>query len=135
MPHLKIKIGEYGIVLNKQNNFIIVQLFDYPSKWMLPGGRLEDDDDAIEGVKRELKEETNLNIEVIFPVHAKRWGFKPKKYAVFFLCRAVSGKIKLNHEVKEYKWIGFDEIDKIKWLSKSFRPAIINAKRLIDRGF
>ena len=135
MAHLKSKVGEYGVVLNKENKFIIVEPVNAPGKWLLPGGRLEERDSPRDGVIREVKEETNLDVKVIFPVHMARWGHdSPQKYGVFFLCRAKSFNVKLDHENTDFKWIGFDEVNKIKWRYNYYKEAVSYAKKLVDKG-
>ena len=68
------------IAIKKKNKFLILlrSRLEHPKPlhWDFPGGRLEDNEDPIAGIKREVKEETccevgNLKIDQeFFPVYA-----------------------------------------------------------------
>jgi len=121
MKRLKCNVGEYGIILNKKNEFLILKLpinKEFTKEmWMFPGGRLNDDDTPESGLKREIFEETGLEVKIITPVHTARWGIEnPPKYVVFFLCKLVGKQnVKISKEHTESKWVSFKEINKILW--------------------
>lgn len=100
--------------------------------WMLPGGRLEAEDEPEEGLRREVKEETGLDIDIVTPVHAARWGIEdPPKYTVFYLCRAVEeDTIHMSDEHAEARWVGSDSLADIHWLNDNFRTAVGKAARI-----
>ena len=140
MTKLKCNIGEYGIVVNQQGRFLILSLpinkeFTQEA-WMLPGGRLDVNDQPEDGLKREVFEETGLKIKVMAPVHTARWGNeKPPKYAVFFLCRSVGKqKVILSREHNAYKWIKFGDIEKIPWHNLNSKTAAKKAKKLSEEN-
>lgn len=138
MTHLKCNIGEYAVIINQDKKALIVQLppdSHHPGHWMLPGGRLEETDDASGGLIREIKEETKMEIEIITPCHVARWGSEdPMKYTVFFLCRPKSEEIELNYENQAFKWIDLKDLDKYLWLNKYFPEAIKKAQKLIENS-
>jgi predicted house-cleaning noncanonical NTP pyrophosphatase (MazG superfamily)/8-oxo-dGTP pyrophosphatase MutT (NUDIX family) len=79
-------------------------------KWQLPGGRQKKGETQEEGLKREVKEETGLEIEVERPVTVGEWRPTIKEEmiqitAVFFKCKAKSTEITLSNEHTDYKWI------------------------------
>ena len=137
MAKLKCNVGEYGIIINKKNEFLILRLpksKDFPTEpWMFPGGRMEESDQPESGLKREILEETELKVKIIQPVHVAMWGIEnPMKYAVFFLCKLMSNqKEKISLEHKESKWVGFDEIGKINWHNINSKIAITKVKKLL----
>jgi 8-oxo-dGTP diphosphatase len=141
MKRLKCNIGEYGIIVNPRAEFLILKLpinKEFTKEtWMLPGGRLDFDDQPKFGLKREVLEETGLKIKVTAPVHVARWGIEnPPKYSVFFLCSIVGKQaVKLSHEHTEYKWIKFSDIEKIPWHNKNSKIAAKKLKNLLAKGF
>ncbi len=87
-----------------------------------PGGKIQEDE-AVEGdanslklsLKREVREETGLEIEVGRPFHVWYYEFPkghrnyPKKvYLVGFKCKYVSGDIKISSEHDTFKWVNRD---------------------------
>jgi len=86
--------------------------------WFTVTGSVENGENEISAVKREIKEETNL--EVINMLDLK-WGsvyvwdnkeFNEKNYIAF----VKGGSIKLNNENIDYEWLELgDFVKKIKW--------------------
>ncbi|NTW30886.1 MAG: NUDIX hydrolase [Candidatus Moranbacteria bacterium] len=133
MAHLKCNIGEYGVIMNGEGKFLILHLplnEEFKTEvWMLPGGRLEFDDRPEEGLLREVREETGLDIEIVTPVHTARWGIEdPPKYSVYYLCRAIGeADVRMSGEHTEARWIGFDSLDEVSWLNDTFKSAVERA--------
>ena len=70
----------------------------------MPGGHIHEGEGDIEGLKREVKEETALDIaspELV--LHDGR-----KKY---YKTREYSGTIELSDEHTEYEWVTIEELD------------------------
>jgi 8-oxo-dGTP diphosphatase len=136
MPHLKCAVGEYGVIVNGEGKFLILRLplnDEFRTEmWMLPGGRLESDDQPEAGLLREVKEETGLEVTIVAPVHTARWGIEdPQKYSVFYLCRVVGGvDVAIGSEHVESRWIGFDKIGSVPWHNMNSRIAAEKASRL-----
>ncbi len=141
MKRLRCNVGEYGILVNSRGEFLILRLplnKEFTKElWMLPGGRLDYGDQAEEGLKREIMEETGLKAKVISPVYVARWGIEnPQKYSTFFLCKALSDdNVKISNEHTESKWIDFRDIEKISWLNDHQKIAAKKSKILLEKGF
>ncbi|MDD2807477.1 MAG: NUDIX hydrolase [Patescibacteria group bacterium] len=101
-------VGTFGIILDKQSRVLLCHRRDY-DLWNLPGGTLESGEAPWDGVKREVKEETGLVVEV-----SKLMGVysKPDKNEIIFsfICRVADGKITLNNEADKIEYF---EIEKI----------------------
>jgi ADP-ribose pyrophosphatase YjhB (NUDIX family) len=79
--------------------------------WNLPGGGLENGEAPWQGVIREVKEETGLDVEItkLIGIYSKT----DKNDIVFaFECKIIGGKITLNEEAKDIKWFSLNEIPK-----------------------
>jgi 8-oxo-dGTP diphosphatase len=97
--------------LLKDNKFLLLKRNDPPLIWGPPGGKLEINEAPIIGLKRETKEETGLEIEVIMPVTTWFGEFNNKKiFAVDYLCQYRSGNIKLSEEHNFYKWLSLQDL-------------------------
>ncbi len=71
----------------------------------------------LDGLAREIAEESGLSVEVIKPIHVDEWwpeirGVKNQIVGVFFLCRPVSTNVKLSEEHDDFQWISQNDIDK-----------------------
>lgn len=83
-----------------------------PSVWDLPGGRLESGENPFEGVKRETKEETTLDIDIKHPIgvrHFKRDDGQ-KITMIVFLCESASPDVEISHEHERFRWVPIDDI-------------------------
>jgi 8-oxo-dGTP diphosphatase len=128
---LKCNVGEYGVIFH-DNKVLILRLPENSEfkgeNWMLPGGRLDETDQPEEGLKREIKEETGLDVEIISPCHTARWGNEePPKYSVFYSCTANDSNVLISDEHIDYKWIKQSAIDEIPFHNKNSKIAIERA--------
>lgn len=96
-----IKNGK--ILLQKRN------VEPFKGCWHIIGGHIEENETLQEALKREFKEETNLDIEVgaIIDGRIEKTSDRTKIIIVFKVASA-QGEINLNSESEEYGW--FSEI-------------------------
>lgn len=90
--------------------------------WAFPGGRPEYGEELEDAIKREIKEETNLDIESIGVVFAKTYAEKRDLLAIYFLCGVVGGNEKANEDFSETKWVKPKELKK--YFTTSFHPKL-----------
>jgi len=82
-------------------------------RWGFPGGRINPGEPFMEGFKREVKEETGLEIADAKPLYVSEWfpvikGQKNQIVAVFFVCTVASANdddIQLSEEHDAYRWV------------------------------
>lgn len=95
----------------KDNKILLLKRRDndvhMPSTWDIPGGRLEVAEDPYIGLKRETKEESNLDIDILLPfdVHHFTRQDGQKITMIIFLCTLLSFDIVLSEEHTEYRWV------------------------------
>ena len=111
MPHKLFEVGQKAFI--ERNGEVLVVFF--PNGWLdLPGGRIDEGEtDLVEALKREVREETTLEIEV-GPPFATWLGRGNTVYLVGYHCRYVSGEVQLSDEHDAYRWVGaqtFREVD------------------------
>ena len=84
-----------------------------PLKWEFPGGKLKEEEQYDEALIRELKEEMDLNVEVIKEIGGAEVNLKNKVFIVlFFLIDGDINQIKLKNH-KEYKFVTLNELKNI----------------------
>ncbi|NHJ86571.1 MAG: NUDIX domain-containing protein [Asgard group archaeon] len=105
-----------GAIIEKDGKFLVLRRSaekDYAADtWEVVTGRLEEDEDPKEGLLREVKEETNLEVEILMPIDTGFFYRGGKEYPMVFVlywCRYLSGEIKTSWEHSKYKWITLDE--------------------------
>lgn len=86
-------------------------------KYHMPGGRLDVGEAFIDGLHREVQEETGIDIEPFHPVHVDEWrpvirGTVHQIVGVFMLCRAKSDTVRLSEEHDHFAWIDPAELNK-----------------------
>jgi len=103
-----------AVVLNAEGKILALHRTETaptrPLKWDLPGGRLEFGEDPVEGILREIREETGLEVERPRPydVYAKT---HPDGHwvSIGYVAKAKTTDVKLSYEHDEYRWLTKDE--------------------------
>ena len=87
----------------------------YPGIWEVPGGRISDDEDLKGGLKREIKEEVGLDVEVIAPLSCHHFVRQDGQeiHMVTFLCKYKGGEVKLGKEHEAYKWVEIERASEL----------------------
>ena len=121
-------IAGAGIVLNDNNEILMVKTHN--QGWVFPGGQVEVGENIIDAVKREIMEETCIDVEVgeVFCIASntgKYPGYNgvkeiPTKIMLDFICKAKGGVPRPSEENSESIYVPKDKVlDMIK------SPAII----------
>jgi ADP-ribose pyrophosphatase YjhB (NUDIX family) len=100
-----------------RNNMVL--LLKNEKGWDLPGGHLKLGEAPVDGLKREIFEETGLNIEKINMVGP------PTRKKRFFCATFLTDDVHLSNEHYEYKFFQVDEIKKLDELNETFRSVIL----------
>ncbi len=83
--------------------------------WKFPGGKLRDDNSPQENVRREVREELNVDVEISgepFVVAFTREKDGVQEYVVLMHYRAsiVSGEPTPGRDVREFAWLSVDAL-------------------------
>ena len=113
-----IKLSTKAIILkkykafNKEDNHQFLIMKDSGSDyWDLPGGHLEDGETSLDGLERELNEESGLDLKRSCEIFIKQITLGKEHKPVMFYFADASGNIELSDEHTDYEWITLDEID------------------------
>lgn len=86
-----------------------------PLKWEFPGGKLEENESEIDCIKREIKEELNIEIEVIMKLSNSIFDYGTFKINLIpFIANYVSGEILLT-EHKNYRLLDKADLLNLDW--------------------
>lgn len=79
-------------------------------KWEFPGGKVEKDENELDAIEREIKEEFELIIKAKKFITNNVCEYPTKVVDLrLYKCDYVSGKFKL-HDHSEYKWVNKEEL-------------------------
>ena len=121
-PRHQNKIGNFQVsvlatIINAQNQLLMVKrapnLPHAAGRWECISGKIDAGELPVEALKREVAEEAgpDFKIEIIEPYYTFRLvrddGFEV--IGISFYCRYMGGKIKLNEEHTDYRWVSIDE--------------------------
>lgn len=104
-----ISINDKTLVVQRSKNMKL------PLKWEFPGGKIQNDELAEDCVKREIREELNIEIELISKLSPSNFDYPDFSIELIpFIARYVDGDIKLI-EHKQYLLLEKDELKDLDW--------------------
>lgn len=131
----KIFVALKAFILNEDGKVLLLQESSQyadgtnAGKWDMPGGRLNPGEHFYDGIVREVKEETGLDIELGRPFMVGEWfpqvrGEQWHIVATFFVCRAQSSGVTLGEDHGDFVWIdpkdGADFTNGTAFIQKAF---------------
>lgn len=127
------KVIAGAFIFNNKGELFLMKSPKWQDQYICPGGGIESGETIKEAVKREVKEETNMEIRNIKLIDAvdglgiEKSYVKPENHLIFLDHRAEvkkADKIKLNSEGTKYKWLKPAEWLKRKDVEKYTRKVI-----------
>lgn len=84
-------------------------------KYQLPGGRLNPGEALLDGLEREVYEESGLKVGIGLPIYAGEWrpvikGIQNQIIGIFFVCKPLTETVRLSEEHDDYQWVLPSEI-------------------------
>lgn len=110
-------IGGGGLVINEANELLVVweSVHRHHSRkyYKLPGGALRPGEHLIDGVMREVREETGIETRFEALMGFRHWhGYRYDKSDIYFICRLrpLNTDIRIQEsEIAEAKWMPLDD--------------------------
>lgn len=132
-------VGVGGVVVHR-GRVLLIRRGGEPLKgeWSIPGGLVELGEELAEGARRELKEETGLNVEPlkILTVFDRifRKGRRVRYHFVIvdFACRRNGGRLRSGSDVLEARWVRREDLPKYHLTDKA-RSVILQAFEFLER--
>ncbi len=121
-PHIIVAVG--AIITDERNRILLVKHKPerggfWQGKWICPGGELEVGETIGDGIKREVKEETGLEIELVTPLPAFERIIKSASaislHVVYidYIARLLGGELKVGSDIGEALWVKQEELRRI----------------------
>lgn len=106
-----------AVILNPDSKFLLCRSHKWDDKWVIPGGHIERGEAMETALRREIYEETGLEIRDIRLIGIKECigsgTFYREEHFIFidYICRTDTTDVVLNDEAEEYAWVSFDRLD------------------------
>lgn len=116
MPVHIVAAGSF--IENKQAEILLVKA--RRGGWVFPGGQVEVGENIIEGLTREIKEESGIEVVIshLIGVYSNTATYEghsgvkivPTKVMFDFVCKPVGGKLSTSDETSESRWVSKSEV-------------------------
>ena len=127
-----------GAVVVRDGRVLLVRRGSEPLKghWTLPGGLLEVGESLREGVAREVKEETGLQVEpielveLLERIHREQGQVRFHYVIADYLCRVTGGELRAASDADAVRWV-----ERTEWNSHSALVLDPITVRVIEKGW
>ena len=114
-----------AVVVDDAGRALLVRRRDN-GRWEPPGGVLERDETIVDGLRREVAEETGLDV-VVGDLAGVYKNMTRAIVALVFRCRVQGGSLRTNDEVTEFRWMSIDEVSAE--LDEAYAVRVVDALR------
>lgn len=101
-----------ALIFDAENRVLMIRTQKWSNLWGIPGGKIKLGEPSVQALHREIKEETNLEIErlkfVIAQdcIHSTEFYRQAHFVLLNYTCRARGhAAVKLNEEAQEFRWV------------------------------
>jgi ADP-ribose pyrophosphatase YjhB (NUDIX family) len=107
----KFAVGVVGIIRNEKNEILLLRHTYRGNRfpWGLPSGWLDPREDPAEGIVREIREETGLEVRVVRPILVDNARII-RRIDIIFLCEKVRGEFRPSDEVDGMQYFKIDSL-------------------------
>lgn len=107
-----------GAAIIKENKVLAMQRskeMTLPGMWELPGGKIEANESEEEALVREIKEELNIQIEILDYVNEASYPYDFGTVSLkVYTAEIVAGEISLE-EHSDGRWLAAKELEEVNW--------------------
>lgn len=109
-----------ALIFNSAKEVLMIRTQKWSNLWGIPGGKIKYGESSFDAIRREIKEETNLDIKDIRFVlvqdciHSKEFYREAHFVLLNYTC-IVQGptSVRLNEEAQEFRWVSMQEAFKM----------------------
>lgn len=126
MPDKPYSLSVKVLILNEAGECLLIKRSmnskGNPGKWDFPGGKVDARENIEQGLLREVREETGLNISLQRILGAAESESPSKRVAyLIFEGRLKSGQVRLSSEHDDFIWVDQQSLGRID-IAEQFRP-------------
>jgi phosphoglycolate phosphatase len=105
-----------ALIFNDANQVLMIRTHKWSNLWGIPGGKIKWGEASTDALRREIKEETNLDIaDIKFIlaqdcIHSKEFYRDAHFVLLNYTCRSAGEpEVRLNDEAREFRWVTLAE--------------------------
>ena len=108
-----------ALIFNSESKLLLVKSHKWQDKYVIPGGHVELGETLLAALRREIREETGLEVHDIEFIGLQEFifdeAFWKKRHFIFFdyACKTDSAQVELNSESEEYLWASLTDADSL----------------------
>jgi ADP-ribose pyrophosphatase YjhB (NUDIX family) len=126
-----------ALVVGPSGRVLLIRTHKWRERWGVPGGKIEYGETMAAAVRREVREETGLELVDI------RWApvqeavespefYRPAHFLLLnFVARSGSERVRLNDEAQAFAWVDPKEALEM----DLNRPTVVLVRHFLERGF
>ena len=118
-----------GVVIDDDGRALLIQRRDN-HRWEPPGGVLELGESIDDGLRREVREETGLNVEPEMLTGVYK-NMNRGIIALVFRCRMTGGELGVSDETEAYRWATESDIGEL--ASEAYAVRVLDSMRSSGR--
>lgn len=122
MSEINLRVAMKAVIVNDLGQVLILREANtyeegtQTGRYHVPGGRINPGEHFEDALRREVIEETGLEVDILYPIYVGEWrpvikGVQNQIIATFQVCKAKTTDVKLSEEHDDYKWI--NPIDRV----------------------
>ena len=110
LTHARFTVTAGGLIFNDAGEILLLKhRFRAGSGWGLPGGFINAGEQPIDALRRELREEIELEVQDV-EIFSTRSFKKPRQVEVLFRCRANGSVTPRTMEVERAEWFSLQSL-------------------------
>ncbi len=105
-----------ALIFDAGGKVLMIRTHKWSNLWGIPGGKIKWGEPSVEALRREIKEETSLEVTdaqfilVQDCIHSKEFYRDAHFVLLNYTCRcAGKAEVKLNDEAREFRWVALEE--------------------------
>ncbi|MBA4149617.1 MAG: NUDIX domain-containing protein [Verrucomicrobia bacterium] len=109
-----------GLIFNTADEVLMVRTQKWSGLWGIPGGKIKYGEPSTDALRREIKEETDLDVDDIRFVlvqdciHSREFYREAHFLLLNYTCRTSDKSVTLNEEAEEFRWLKVEEAFQLK---------------------
>ena len=124
MPSERILVAVGAVIEDDRGRILLVKHKKerggyWQGKWICPGGALEFGEEIEEGIKREVQEETKLEIDLVRPLapfdRIVKLGERTSLHVIYidYIAKLLCGELKIGSDAGEALWVEKKNIPRV----------------------